>query len=93
MPGGGFHEQVVQAVINVRDDLRASFCERFDGFHVLFGQYLQVFCPIGGPYGALHPFQVVARVILYDAGYFRTYGLSGEQAGIASADAVREVSR
>ena len=55
MPGGGFHEQVVQAVINVRDDLRASFCERFDGFHVLFGQYLQVFCPIGGPYGALHP--------------------------------------
>lgn len=55
MPGGGFHEQVVQAGINVRDDLRAFFSERFDGFQVLFGQYLQVFCSIDGPYGALHP--------------------------------------
>ena len=33
----------------------------------------------------------MARVILYDTGYFRTYGLSGELAGLASADAVREV--
>ena len=33
----------------------------------------------------------MARVILYDTGYFRTYGLSGELAGLASADAVCEV--
>ncbi len=88
MPGGGFREQVVQAGINVRDDLRASFASVSMTFRFSSGNTCRSFAPLTALTGhpASHGSGRLCMILAISG-----HGLS--VAGLASADAVCEVSR